>query len=57
MQHVANDDDSLASKCLKGGGIGVEMTRKREEIQQRLAGVAVQTITRIEHSCATTGSL
>ena len=57
MQHVANNHDPLAGQRLKRGGLRVEMTRQGEEIQQGLAGVAMQAITGIENGCAAASRL
>ena len=57
MQHVANNHDPLTSQRFKRGGLRVEMARQGEEIQQGLAGVAVQAITGIEHRRAAASRL
>jgi hypothetical protein len=49
MQHIANDDDAAPPQAVWAGIVGPEVTRQGEEIQQALAGMAVQAIAGVEH--------
>ena len=55
MQHIANNPDALALQGLGLRAMGIEMVRKRVEIEQALAGVAVLTIPTIQHNGALAG--
>ena len=49
MQHVADDDDATAGQAGGGGVARLEMARQREQIEQTLAGMAVQAVAGVEH--------
>ena len=57
MQDVANNHNATALQGLRHRMLGGEMARQGVEIEQPLAGMAVQPITTVEHNRAFPGSL
>ena len=55
MQDVPNNRDPFALQGFRAWMVRGEMSRQGEEIQQSLAGVAVQSIPTIQHNRAFSG--
>ena len=49
MEHIPHDHDPSAPQCGRAGVLRSEMAGQGEEIQQALAGMAVEAVAGVQH--------